>query len=64
MFKFDRTFFKSGALKTFGKERDHYKGFTLEEIANVFLYLQSTAYNYDLNNPIKMDKSVYSSRKK
>jgi hypothetical protein len=63
MFKFDRTYFKSGNIKTFVKESGNYKGFTSEEIANVFLYLQSVAYNYDLNHPIKMDKTVYSSRK-
>lgn len=63
MFKFDRSYSKSGNLKTFVRESDHYKGFTLQQIADVFVYLQSVAYNYDLNNPIKMDKTVYSSRK-
>lgn len=63
MFKFDRSYSKSSNHKTFIKESDHYKGFTLQQIAEVFNYLQSVAYNYDLNNPIKMDKTVHSSRK-
>lgn len=63
MFKFDRTYSKSGNFQTFVRESDNYKGFTRQEIAKVFLYLQSVAYNYDLNHPIKMDKTVYSSRK-
>jgi hypothetical protein len=63
MFKFDRTYSRSGNIQTFVKESDHYKGFTREELTKVFLYLQSVAYNYNLNHPIKMDKTVYSSRK-
>ena len=63
MFKFDRNYSKSSNHKTSVKESEHYKGFTLQQIAEVFMYLQSVAYNYDLNSPPKMDKTIYSSRK-
>lgn len=64
MFKFDRNYSKTSSFKTFTKESTNYKGFTAHQIADVFLYLQSVAFNYDLNDPIKMDKTVYSSRKR
>ncbi|HRG38899.1 MAG TPA: hypothetical protein PK289_10240 [Bacteroidia bacterium] len=63
MFKFDRSYSKSSNHKTFVKESEHYKGFTIQQIAEVFLYLQSVAYNYDLSNPPRMDKTIYSSGK-
>jgi hypothetical protein len=46
MFKLDRTAHSSGKITDFKKESDNYKNMTLQQIGEVFSYLQSVAYNY------------------
>lgn len=61
-YKFDRTAFKA---KTF-KEEQKTKTFAAESIIErlkVSFYLNSIAYNFDINNPPRMDKTVFSMRK-
>ena len=62
MFKLDRKAHSSGKITDFKKESDNYKNFTLEEIGEVFSYLQSVAYNYPIDKPLKMDKTIFSVR--
>ena len=59
MFKLDRTAHSSGKITDFKKESDNYKNMTLQQIGEVFSYLQSVAYNYSLDNPLKMDKTFF-----
>ena len=61
--KLDRNSFKSYNFNTQVKDGDNYKNYTLQQCADVFNYLQSVAYNFELNNYPKMDKTVFSSRK-
>ncbi len=63
MFKLDRTYGKSGNLFSQKSDADSYKNLSLEEIGKIFAYLNSVAYNYPVQNPPKMDKTIYSSRK-
>ncbi len=63
MFKLDRNSFSSGKLSDFKIESDKYVDYTKEEKLAVFVYLQSVAYNYPVNNPPKMDKTIFSARK-
>ncbi len=62
MFKLDRTVHASGKITDFKRESDNYKHMTIEEIGKVFAYLQSVAYNYSLDKPLKMDKTIFSVR--
>jgi|688.fasta_scaffold34840_6 hypothetical protein len=62
MFKLDRTAHSSGKITDFKKESDNYKNMTLQQIGEVFSYLQSVAYNYSLDKPLKMDKTFFSVR--
>jgi hypothetical protein len=62
--KLDRTYSTSGNLFKQKEEVTHYKGMSIEEIGKVFAYLNSVSFNYSLGNPPKMDKSVFSMRKK
>lgn len=62
MFKLDRNFSTSGKLKDSKKESEHYRNMTFEERAKVFAYLQSVAYNFELGNPPRLDKSIHSMR--
>lgn len=62
MFKLDRTAHSSGKITDFKKEADNYKNMNLLQIGEVFAYLQSVSYNYPINQPLKMDKTVFSVR--
>ena len=62
MFKLDRTAHSSGKITDFKKESDNYKNMTMQQIGEVFSYLQSVAYNYPIDKPLKMDKTIFSVR--
>lgn len=61
--KLDRTAHKAYHFKDKVPESSNYKGLSLIEIAEVFNYLQSVAYNFPLNQYPKMDKTIHSCRK-
>jgi len=61
--KLDRTYSTSGNIYTQKKEAFHYKGLSLEKIGQIFTYLNSVSFNYDISHPPKMDKTIFSSRK-
>ena len=62
MFKLDRTSYSSGKVTDFKKECDNYRNMSLLQIGEVFAYLQSVSYNYPVNQPLKMDRTVFSVR--
>lgn len=62
MFRLDRTAHYSGKITDFKKESDNYKNMNLLQIGEVFAYLQSVAYNYPINQPLKMDRTAFSVR--
>jgi hypothetical protein len=62
MKKLDKTSHSSGKISDHKKESSNYKNLNLQQIGEVFSYLQSVAYNYSLNNPPKMDRTIFSAR--
>ncbi len=62
MFKLDRTTHSSGKITDFKKESDNYKNLSLKQIGEIFSYLQSVSYNYSIDSPLKMDRTVFSVR--
>lgn len=62
MFRLDKSVHKTYNLLQVQKESANYSGFSLEEIVKVFTYLQSVAYNYKVDSPPKMDKTIHSVR--
>ncbi len=63
MFKLDRNFYQTYSYNENRKESDNYSHLSFEEKIQVFLYLQSVAYNYKMGSPPKMDKTIHSFRK-
>jgi len=61
-YRLDRTAFKAQTFeeeqqsKTFAEE-------TYIERLKISFYLNSVAYNFDINNPPRLDKTVFSMRK-
>lgn len=62
MFKLDRITYSSGKITDFKKESENYKNLNLEQIGKIFSYLQSVSYNYSIDKPLRMDRSVFSVR--
>ena len=62
--KLDRSYGTSGNIFEQKKESAHYKNSSLYDIAIVFAYLNSVAFNYDISSPPKMDKTIFSTRYK
>ena len=61
--KLDRTIFSSSKLSDFKTEISKYSLHSSDEKKEAFIYLQSVAYNFPINNPPKMDKTIFSVRK-
>ena len=59
-FRLDRTAFKAQTLEEAAQHSEYYKKLTWQERLQIANYLNSVAYNYDLNNPPKMDKTKFS----
>jgi len=62
-FKLDRTVFKHQSIEEADKNTNYWLSKTLEERLAASFYLNSIAYNFDINNPPKMDRTVFSMRK-
>lgn len=63
-FRLDRTVFWAGKHE---ENEERIKKFWLDQSASDRLraacYLNSVAYNYDINNPPKLDRTIFSMRK-
>ncbi|MDQ3108794.1 MAG: hypothetical protein M3R17_02775 [Bacteroidota bacterium] len=62
-FKLDRTAFRATNHKEKGNDLSYWKSKTNEERLAAAFYLNSVAYNFDINNPPRMDRTVFSMRK-
>lgn len=61
-YKFDRTAFKAQTFEEEQKTKT-FAAATIIERLKISFYLNSIAYNFDINNPPRMDKTVFSMRK-
>jgi hypothetical protein len=61
-FKLDRTAFKAQTIREAADHAQVYSKMTWQERLRVAAYLNSVAYNYDLHNPPRMDKTKFAAR--
>lgn len=61
-FKLDRTAFKGQTLREAANHTEYYKKLTWQERLKVTAYLNSVAYNFDMNNPPRMDRTKFSTK--
>ena len=62
-FKLDRSVGKGRSHEDKSNEREYWLTKTVDERLEAVMYLNSIAYNFDIENPPKMDKTVFRSRK-
>ena len=62
-FKLDRTAFRATSHEEKGNNFEYWKTKTAAEKLAAAFYLNSVAFNFDINNPPKMDKTIFSMRK-
>jgi hypothetical protein len=61
-YKLDRTSFKAQTVKEANKHSAYYNNMTWKERLQVAAYLNSVAYQFDLNNPPRIDKKLFQAR--
>jgi hypothetical protein len=61
-YKLDRTAFQSRNASEQVNYGKAYKDLTWQERLRIHRYLNSIAYDYDIDNPPRMDKTVFSVR--
>jgi hypothetical protein len=62
-FRLDRTAFRAVTFEEAEQTQAYWLTKTPAERFRAAMYLNSIAYNFDINNPPKMDKTVFSTRK-
>jgi hypothetical protein len=62
-FKLDRNSFSMHSLEEKTPARAYWVLKTNEERLAAAFYLNSVAYNFDINNPPRLDRTVFSARK-
>lgn len=62
-FRLDRTKFKIQSFKEASNQYEYWNKQTLAFRLQAAYYLNSVAYNFDINNPPKLDKTKFSIRK-
>jgi hypothetical protein len=63
-FRLDKNYFWEGKLEDKPSDAAYYGTLTMEQRLKIAFYLNSVAYNFDINNPPKMNKSVFTIRKR
>lgn len=61
-FRLDRTTFHAGTHEENARYHAQNQPATLSERLRAAAYLNSVAYGYDLNNPPRLDRTVFSMR--
>ena len=59
-FKLDRTVFKGQTQQEASNHAAIYKNLSWQERLKIAGYLNSVAYNFDINNPPRMDRTKFS----
>ena len=63
-FRLDRTAFRSQTAKEASNHGAYYRSLTWQERMKIANYLNCIAYNYPENDPPKLDRTVFSCRKR
>lgn len=61
-FRLDRTTSKAQTMKEAANHSAEYKKLSWQNRLKVATYLNSVAYNFDLNNPPRMDRTKFSAK--
>ena len=61
-FKLDRTAFKAHTHIEAGNHAETYKKLSWQERLKIATYLNSVAFNFDLNNPPRLDRTKFSAK--
>lgn len=59
-YKLDRTAFSMGSSEINDPAVDYWRSKSLKERLRASFYLNSVAYNFDLSDPPKLDRKVFS----
>ncbi len=62
LFRLDRNAFKAHTAKEAAAHSQYYMQISWQERLHIAAYLNSVAYNYDLANPPRMDKTAFKKR--
>jgi hypothetical protein len=63
-FRLDKTAFKINSFKEADKAMQDYSNCTIKERLQIAYYLTSVAYRFDMKNPPRMDKTLFSIKKR
>lgn len=63
-FAFDRTAFQAMSFEEADNYQRGYRNNSVKERLEAALYLTSIAYNFDMNNPPRMDKTIFDKKKR
>jgi hypothetical protein len=61
-FRLDRSAFRAQTAEQAANHTSYYQQITWQERLEIAAYLTSVAYNYDINNPPRMDKSRFQAK--
>lgn len=61
-FKLDRTAFKAQTVEEAADHASYYASLSAEERMRITAYLNSIAFNYPLDNPPKLDRTLFKAR--
>ena len=61
-YKLDRNAFKAHTVNEAADHAVYYKGLTWQERLRIASYLISVAYNFDPENPPRMDKTIFNTK--
>ena len=64
MYRLDKTAFNARSHEDTSSDFQYWTSKTLGERLRAAAYLNSVAFNYDFNNPPRMDKTVFKCRKR
>ena len=62
-YRLDRTKFKAQSFEAADNQYEYWQKKTIEERLRAAHYLISVAYDFDINNPPKLDRTAFSARK-
>lgn len=63
-FRLDKTAFKINSFKEADEAMQDYSNYTIKERLQIAYYLTSVAYRFDMDHPPRMDKTIFSIKKR